>query len=155
MGEGGGREGAAQGGPEPATRVSRSVRFGRRRGERGRARGDGGGGGGGAVTGEGLRREREALHRRENKEHKETLGITMEVSHRGRRPSPESRRKPSIDGDSKIRSTNRTNCDEALDETNAAISSDSVDNARIVSNCSSELSSELEPLRTSTSNSRS
>jgi hypothetical protein len=152
MGEGGGREGAAQGGPEPATRVSRSVRFGRRRGERGRARGDGGGGGGGAVTGEGLRREREALHRRE---HKETLGITMEVSHRGRRPSPESRRKPSIDGDSKIRSTNRTNCDEALDETNAAISSDSVDNARIVSNCSSELSSELEPLRTSTSNSRS
>jgi hypothetical protein len=153
MGEGGEREGAAQGGPEPATRVSQSVRSDRRRGERGCATGDGGGGG--AVTGEGLRREREALHRRENKEHKETLGITMEVSHRGRRPSPESRRKPSIDGDSKIRSTNRTNCDEALDETNAAISSDSVDNARIVSNCSSELSSELEPLRTSTSNSRS
>jgi hypothetical protein len=43
---------------------------------------------------EGEGREREALHRRENEE---TLGTTMEVSHWGRRPSPETRRKLSID----------------------------------------------------------
>jgi hypothetical protein len=60
--------------------------------------------------------------------------------------SPELRRKPSIDGDSEVRSTNQTCPDEALDETNAAVSSDSADNARIESNCSPELSSELEPL---------
>jgi hypothetical protein len=66
----------------------------------------------------------------------------------GRRPLPESRRKPSIDGDSEVRSMNRMRCDEALDETNVAISSDSVDDAHIGSNCSPE----LEPLRTSASN---
>jgi hypothetical protein len=42
----------------------------------------------------------------------------MEVAHQGRRPSLELRRKPSIDGDLEVRSTNRTHCDEALDETN-------------------------------------
>jgi hypothetical protein len=41
--------------------------------------------------------------------------------------------------------------DEALDETNAAVPSDSADDARIGSNCSAE----LEPLRTSASNSGS
>jgi hypothetical protein len=60
-----------------------------------------------------------------------------------------------IDRDSKVRSTNRTRPDQALDETKAAIPSDSADDAQIGSNCSPELSSELEPLRTSASNSRS
>jgi hypothetical protein len=61
----------------------------------------------------------------------------MEVSHQERRPSPEPRRKSSIDGDSEVRSTNRTHPDEALDETNVAVPSDSADDARIGSNCSS------------------
>jgi hypothetical protein len=47
----------------------------------------------------------------------ETLGTTVEVSHRGRRLSLEPRRNPSIAGDSGIQSTNRTRCDEVLDET--------------------------------------
>jgi hypothetical protein len=82
----------------------------------------------------------------------ETLGATMEVSHRGRRPSPEPRGNPSIAGDLGIQSTNRTRCDKAFDETNAAVPSDSADDARIGSNCSPELSPELEPPRTSASN---
>jgi hypothetical protein len=73
-------------------------------------------------------------------------------SHRGRRPSSEPRVNPSIAGDSGIQSTNRTRCDEAFDETNAAVPSDSTDDARIRSNCSPELSPELEPPRTSVSN---
>jgi hypothetical protein len=76
----------------------------------------------------------------------------MEEAHRGRRPSPEPRENPSIAGDSGIQSTNRTRCDEALDETNAAVPSDSADDARIGSNCSPELPPELEPPRTSASN---
>jgi hypothetical protein len=51
-----------------------------------------------------------------------------------------------------IRSTNRMRPDEALDEKNAAVPSDSADDAQIRSNCSTELSAELEPLRTSASN---
>ncbi|PWZ28452.1 hypothetical protein Zm00014a_028481 [Zea mays] len=51
-----------------------------------------------------------------------------------------------------IQSMNRTRCDEAFDETNAAVPSDSADDARIGSNCSPELSPELEPPRTSASN---
>jgi hypothetical protein len=81
----------------------------------------------------------------------ETLGTTMEVSHRGRRPSPEPRGNPSIAGDSRIQSTNRTRCDEALDETNAEVPSDSANDTRIGSNCSPE----LEPPRTSASNTES
>jgi hypothetical protein len=50
-----------------------------------------------AATGEGEGRESEALHGRENEE---TLGATMEVSHRGRKPSLEPRRNPSIARDS-------------------------------------------------------
>jgi hypothetical protein len=69
-------------------------------------------------------------------------------SHRGRRPSVEPRRNPSIAGDSGIQSMNRTRSDEALDETNAAVPSDLADDARIGINCSPE----LEPLRTSASN---
>ena len=103
----------------------------------------------GAAAGEGERRVREAQYGRENEE---TLGATMEVSHRRRRPSPEPKGNPSIAGDSGIQSTNRTRPDEALDETNAAVPSDSADDPRIGSNCLPELSSELESLRTSASN---
>jgi hypothetical protein len=45
----------------------------------------------GAVTGEGDRRVREALH--ERKKHKGTVDTTIEVFHPGRRPSLEPRRK--------------------------------------------------------------
>jgi hypothetical protein len=48
---------------------------------------------------------------------------------------------------------NQKNRDEALDETNALVPFDSADDVRIRSNCSPELSLELEPLRTSASNS--
>jgi hypothetical protein len=57
----------------------------------------------------------------------------------------------SIDGDSEVRSTNRTCRDETLDETNVAVSSNSTDDARIGSNCSPE----SEPFRTSAINSGS
>jgi hypothetical protein len=89
----------------------------------------------GAPTG-GVGRVREALHGRENEEHEETLGTTMKVSHRGRRPSLEPRRNPSIAEDLGVQSTNQTRPDEALDETNAAVPSDSADDARIGSNSS-------------------
>jgi hypothetical protein len=69
-------------------------------------------------------------------------------AHRGRRPSSESRRNISIDGDSGVQSMNRTHRGEALDETNAAVPSNSVDNARIGNNCSAK----LEPFQTSASN---
>jgi hypothetical protein len=71
--------------------------------------------------------------------------------HRGRRPSLKSRRNPSIDEDLEVRSMNRMRRDEALDETNTVVSFDSTDDAQIGSNCSLE----LEPLRTSASNSGS
>jgi hypothetical protein len=51
-----------------------------------------------------------------------------------------------------IQSTNRMRCDEAFDETNAAVPSDPADDSRIGSNRSPELSPELEPPRTSASN---
>jgi hypothetical protein len=76
----------------------------------------------------------------------------MVEAHRGRRPSPEPKPNQSIAGDSRVQSTNRTRFDEALDETNAAVPSDSGDDVRIGSNCSPELSPELEPPRTSASN---
>jgi hypothetical protein len=100
----------------------------------------------GAAVEEGEGRVGEALHGRENKNTKE-----MKVFHWGRRPSLEPRRKPSIDGDSEVRSINQMHCDEALDETNAAVPSDSADDVWIGSNCSPE----LEPLRTSATNSGS
>jgi hypothetical protein len=71
-----------------------------------------------------------------------------EGSHRGRRPSPEPRGNSSIAGDSRIQSMSRTRCDEALDETNAAVPSDSANDVRIGSNCSLELG----PPQTSSSN---
>jgi hypothetical protein len=76
----------------------------------------------------------------------------MEEAHRGRRPSPEPIGNLSIAEDSGVQSTNRMRPDEALDKTNAGVPSDSVDDARIGSNCLPELSLELEPLRTSASN---
>jgi hypothetical protein len=135
-----GREGPSRPPPPPAERGG------------GPRRGGGGAGGEGATTGEGEGREREALHGRENEE---TLGTTMELSHLGRRPSPEPRRKSSIDEDSRVRLTNRTRPDESLDEMNTLVSSDSTDNGQIGSNCSPKLSPELEPLRISASNSES
>jgi hypothetical protein len=66
--------------------------------------------------------------------------------------SPEPRVNSSIGGDSEVRSTHRMHRDEAMDETNVGVPSDSTDYARIGSNCSSELSLEFEPLRTSASN---
>jgi hypothetical protein len=73
---------------------------------------------------------------------------TTEVAHRGRRSSSEPRRNPPIDEDSEVRSTNRMHQDEALDEMIAAVPSDSADDTQNGCNCSTE----LEPLRTSTSN---
>jgi hypothetical protein len=63
--------------------------------------------------------------------------------------SPELRRKSSIDVKSEIESTNQNHQDEALNETNAVVLLDFANDARIESNCSLELSSELELLRTS------
>jgi hypothetical protein len=60
-----------------------------------------------------------------------------------------------IDGDSEVRLTNRMHCAKALDEKITVVSSHSADDAQIGSNCSSELSSELELLRTLASNSGS
>jgi hypothetical protein len=54
-----------------------------------------------------------------------------------------------IDGDSEVRSVNRTHQDEALDKTNTAVSSDFTEDTWIGSNCSPD----LESLQTSASNS--
>jgi hypothetical protein len=77
----------------------------------------------------------------------------MEFAHRRRRSSPEPKRNPSIDGELEVQSMNRKNRDEALDETNAAVLSNFANDAWIESNCLPQLSPELEPLRTSMSNS--
>jgi hypothetical protein len=76
----------------------------------------------------------------------------MELAHGRRRSSPESRRKSLIDDESKVGSTNRKHRDEALDETNATVLLDFASDAWIESNCSPELSTELEPPQTSVSN---
>jgi hypothetical protein len=59
----------------------------------------------------------------------------------------------SIDGEPEVQSTNQKYQDETLNETNAAVPTDSANDVRIKSNCSSESSTELKPSRTSTSNS--
>jgi hypothetical protein len=74
--------------------------------------------------------------------------------HRRRRSSLEPRRKLSISDESVVGSTNQKHQDEPLDETNAVVLSDFTNNTRIGINCSPELSLELEPPRTSVSNSR-
>jgi hypothetical protein len=112
------------------------------------ARAGGEGGGRGAAAGE-VRGGRGRPCMDGKKEKRWNLDATIEVSHRGRRPSPEPKRKLSIDGDSEVRSTNGTCPDEAIDETIAAVPSDSVGDARIGSNCSPE----LKPHWTSASNS--
>jgi hypothetical protein len=66
---------------------------------------------------------------------------TMVEAHRRRRSSPEPRRNPSIDDGPEVGSTNQKHRDEALDETHAAVPSDSANDAWIESNCSPELES--------------
>jgi hypothetical protein len=68
-----------------------------------------------------------------------------------KKTSPEPRRKSSIGDEPLVGWTNRRHQDEALDETNAAVPSDFADDVQIESNCSRE----LEPSRTSASNSES
>jgi hypothetical protein len=65
---------------------------------------------------------------------------------RRRRCSLETRRKTLIDDEPPVGSMNRKHLGEALDDMIAVVSSDSIDDARIGSNCSLELSSELELL---------
>jgi hypothetical protein len=89
------------------------------------------------------------LHHRNEEE----MGKRMEEL-TGKETSPETRRKSLISIELEAQSMKRKHPNKALDETNAAVPSDSVDDARIENNCSSELSSELESLRTSASNSR-
>jgi hypothetical protein len=64
------------------------------------------------------------------------------------------RRKSSIGSKSTVGSTNRKHRDKALNERNVAVLLDFSNNAQIESNCLPELSLELEPPQTSTSNSR-
>jgi hypothetical protein len=93
------------------------------------------------------------LHRREKKRNDETLGATMVESSPGKMTTVEPSINSPIDGDLGVCPTNRMHRDEALDETNTVVPSDSLDDARFGSNCSPELSVELKPLRTSASNS--
>jgi hypothetical protein len=104
----------------------------------------------GAAWGRKRGREGGCTHGEENNE---TSMNNNGKAHRGRRTSSGPRRNPLIDGESEVGSTNRKHRDEALDETNATVLSDFANDARIESNCSSELSSKLEPPRTSSSNS--
>jgi hypothetical protein len=76
-------------------------------------------------------------------------------AHRRRWCSLEPRRKTLIGDEPSARSMNRRHQDEALDETNAAVPSNSANDAQIESNYSPELSPELEPSRNSSSNSGS
>jgi hypothetical protein len=65
-----------------------------------------------------------------------------------KKTSPEPGRKSPIGDKPTAGSTNRKHRDEALDETNAAVPSDSTNDTLIKSNCSLELSPELEPFQT-------
>jgi hypothetical protein len=68
---------------------------------------------------------------------------------------PESSTKSSIGDEPLVGSTNRRHQDEALDETNATIPSNSAEDTRIESKCSPELSSSWNHLRTSANDSGS
>jgi hypothetical protein len=57
-----------------------------------------------------------------------------------------------IEDEPLVGSTNRRHRDEALDDSNVAVPSDSTNDTQIKSNCLPELSPELEPSRTSASN---
>jgi hypothetical protein len=69
-----------------------------------------------------------------------------------KKPLSEPRRNPSIESEPEVGSVNRKHQGEALNEMNASVLSDFTNDARIESNCSSELSLELEPARNSASN---
>jgi hypothetical protein len=69
----------------------------------------------------------------------ETLGTTMLETHWRRRPSPEPSTKSWIGDEPSVGSTNQRHLDKAFDETNAAVPSDSADDARIKSNYLPEL----------------
>jgi hypothetical protein len=69
--------------------------------------------------------------------------------------SPEPRTILLIEDEPSVGSINQRHRDEALDDSDVAVPSDSTDDTWIKSNCSLELSLELEPSRTSASNSGS
>jgi hypothetical protein len=73
----------------------------------------------------------------------------MVEAHRRRRSSPKSSTNSLIGDEPSVGSMNRKHWDEALNEMNTAVPSDSVDDAQIESNCLLE----LEQFRTSASNS--
>jgi hypothetical protein len=83
----------------------------------------------------------------------ETPWTTMEGNSPEETKFAGAKKKSSIGSETTVGSTNQKHRDEALDEKNAAVSSDSTNAAWIETNCSPELSSELEPPRTSASNS--
>jgi hypothetical protein len=77
----------------------------------------------------------------------------MEKAHRNTRWSPEPRRNPSIYDDLKTKINIQEHQVVDLNETNVVVPSDIAEDQRIESNCSLELLPELEPSRTSASNS--
>jgi hypothetical protein len=111
-------------------------------------RGGGGGHRGGEKGGE-RERVREGLGCDMWWETKKNLENNGDSSMEKRRSSLEPRRKSPIDGEPEVGSTNQKYRDEALDETNATVLSDSANDAQIESNCSPD----LEPPWTSASNS--
>jgi hypothetical protein len=107
--------------------------------------------GGGTAAEEGEGREGEALCERESKKQEKNLCPTMVEGSPEKMTSPEPRTNSQIDDEPSIESTNRRNHDKSLEETNAVVPSDFVDDAWIESNCSPE----LKLSRTLTSNSGS
>jgi hypothetical protein len=83
-----------------------------------------------------------------NQRNKKTLCATMVESSQEKTTSLELVTNSPIDDEPSVGSTNRKHRDEALDKTNAAVPSESSDDAQIKSNCSPE----LELSRTSASN---
>jgi hypothetical protein len=82
---------------------------------------------------------------------KETLGETMVEGSPEKTTSPKPSTNSSIEDEPLVRSMNRRHWDEALGKTKVAVPSDSIDDARIESSCSTK----LEPSRTPASNSGS
>jgi hypothetical protein len=105
------------------------------------------GGGGGTTARGGEGSEGDVLHEW-NRRNKKTLCATMVEGSQEKTTSLEPVTNSSIDDKPSVRSTNRKHRDEALDKTNAAVPSESSDDAQIKSNCSPE----LELSRTSASN---
>jgi hypothetical protein len=94
------------------------------------------------------RGEREAAHLGRTEKF---YGQQWREAHRRRWSSSEPKRKSLINGEPKDGSMNQKHRDEVLDDTNVAVLSDSANNAWIKSNCSLELSPQLEPSQTSAS----